>query len=149
MVMKYVGVIFILFMSISVLFAQDTTGQGDLLRRANKNIQLIRRNPVSEIQNAKNIEKQARERKVPEAELIALVSQCIYYKAEIDFQNLMTTSNVLFDRAKAYKMSNYQAIGKYYLFEAYLFNGLPEKAFDQLEEGMKYVNQAEQEADPY
>lgn len=42
-------------------------------------------------------------------------------------------------------MSEYQAIGKYYLFEAYLFNGLPDKAFIHLEEGMKYVQQATQE----
>lgn len=143
--MKYVGVIFILFMNISVLLSQDTTGHAELLKRANENIGLIRKNPEIEILNAKNIERQAREEDVPEAELLAIVTQCIYYKAEIDFQDLMATSRILFDRAKAYKMPNFQAIGKYYTFEAYLFNGLPEKGFEQLEEGVKYVNQAEKE----
>lgn len=132
-------------MSISILFAQDTGSKKELLDRANKTIRLMQTNPEEEFQNAKIIEKQAKAINAQEAELLALVAQCIYYKVKIDFEKLMIVANRLYLNAENYEMSNYQAIGKYYLFEAYLFNGLPKKSFEQLEDGMQYVKQADKE----
>lgn len=143
--MKYSSAVLIFFMCMSTLFAQEDTAEKELRLRANENIRLIKSNPEEEFRNAIIIEAQAKELNVRDAELLALASQCIYYKGEIDFEKLMKAANTLFGKAKAYKMVNFQAIGKYYLFEAYLFNGLPEDAIAQLEEGMKYVNQAEKE----
>src|SRR5690606_1414211 len=111
----------------------------------NENIRLIRTNPEEEFRKAIIIEEQAKELNVRDAELLAIASQCIYYKSEIDFKKLMNAATLLFDKAKSYKMANFQAIGKYYLFEAYLFNGLPDEAIAQLEEGMRYVSRVEKE----
>lgn len=129
----------------SFLFAQDFTTDKDLLERVQENRRFINKNSEEEFLEAKLIEAEARKVNETEVELLALVNQCIYYKAKIDFENLKMTANSLFNRAKTHKMTNFQAIGKYYVFEAYLFNGLPEKAFEQLKEGMKFVNQANKE----
>jgi|SRR5690554_196556 len=129
----------------SFLFAQDFTTDKDLLERVQENRRHINKNSEEEFLKAKLIEAEARKVSEREVELLAIVNQCIYYKAKVDFENLKMTAISLFNKAQTYKMTDFQAIGKYYVFEAYLFNGLSEKAFEQLEEGMKFVNQANKE----
>ena len=143
--MKCSGAILIFFICISGLFAQEDISSKELRERANENIRLIRSNPEEEFQKAIIIEQEAKELNVRDAELLALASQCIYFKSQIDFEKLMDAGHSLFEKAKTYKMPKFQAIGKYYLFEAYLFNGLAKKAIEQLEEGMKYVDLAEKD----
>lgn len=143
--MKYTFSVLFFFLGISFLIAQDSIQYNDLLNKAEENMRLVTSDLEGGFEKAKSIEKEAQSIKAKEPELLALVGQCIYYKAKIDFENLRRVANNLFTKAKLYEMSDYQAIGKYYLFEAYLFNGLPDKAFIQLEEGMKYVQQASQE----
>src|SRR5690554_6423466 len=143
--MKYTFSVLFFLLGIPLLIAQDSIQYNDLLKKAEENMRLVTSDLEGGFEKAKSIEKEAQSIKAKEPELLALVGQCIYYKAKIDFENLRRVANTLFTKAKLYEMSDYQAIGKYYLFEAYLFNGLPDKAFIQLEEGMKYVQQASQE----
>ena len=143
--MKYTSSLFIFLFSIFTLFAQNASSEKELLYKANEIMRHISSNPEEEYKKAKALEKEAEGVGAIEAELLSLVSQCIYYKNIIDFENLMAAANRLYQRAELYKLSRYKAIGKYYLFESYLFNSLPEKAFLQLEEGMRYVHQASKE----
>lgn len=143
--MKYTSFLLIFFFSISTLFAQNSTSQEELLVKSSRIMRLITSNPDEEFRKAITLENKAIEIGAKESELLALVSQCMYYKLQIDFKNLLLTADKLYQKAEVYRMSKYKAIGKYYLFESYLFNRLPEKAFAHLEEGMRYVNQASKE----
>src|SRR5690554_4014403 len=143
--MKYTFSVLFFFLGISFLIAQDSIQYNDLLNKAEENMRLVTSDLEGGFEKAKSIEKEAQSIKAKEPELLALVGQCIYYKANIDFENLKSVANTLFTKAKLYEMSDFQAIGKYYLFKAYLFNGLPDIAFIHLEEGMKHVQQAAQE----
>ncbi len=143
--MKHRSSFLIILFSILTLTAQKSSSQEELLDKANNIMHLIGSNPEEEFQKAISLESKAIEIGAREPELLALVSQCIYYKTQIDFENLMITANKLFQKAKVYEMFKYMAIGKYYLFESYLFSSLPEKALSQLEEGMEYVNQSSKE----
>lgn len=137
--MKYTTALFAFIFSVLSLFAQDPASE-ELLYKAKEAMRYMASNPEEEFQKAKRIEKQAVEMGAVEPELLALVGQCIYYKNQIDFENLMVTANTLYQKAELYRMIKYKAIGKYYLFESYLFNSLPEQAFKHLEEGMRYAN---------
>lgn len=83
-----------------------------------------------------------------QAEFDTLVSKCTYYKTKLDFEGLMVTANSLYNKAKVQNDYRYQAIAKYYLFEAYLFNDFPKKALQQLDEGMHYIVLWEKEGKP-
>src|SRR5690606_36253335 len=56
-----------------------------------------------------------------------------------DFEKMMVTAKSLFQKATSYKSLLYQAIAKRYLFESYLFSGLPDKASQELEHGIELV----------
>jgi len=143
--MKYIFSVLFFLLGIHVLISQDASRYNDLLQQAEENVRLMASDLEGGFEKSKRIEKEAQRINAKEPELLALVGQCIYYKANIDFENLKSVANTLFTKAKLYEMSDFQAIGKYYLFEAYLFNGLPDIAFIHLEEGMKHVQQAAQE----
>lgn len=101
---------------------------------------LLNHDPEAAFEIAQTVEQNALETDEKEAEMWALITLCVYYQKKIDFENLVTTANRMYDRAVSTKMPKYQAIAKYYLFESYLFNKLPEKAISHLNEGMQVVN---------
>lgn len=115
-----------------------------LTEQAQQAYSMINKNPEIAFENAQTIEQKAIETGENEAEMWALITLCNYYKKEIDFENLITTSNRMFQRAATFKMPRYQAIAKYYLFESYLFNKLPDKAIAHLNEGMQLLEKAEE-----
>jgi len=128
------------------MFSGLYAGENDkeLVDRANQNYLLLKSDPEKAFLESKSIAEEARNKKVQEAELWALITQCAYFKTKIDFENLMITSNLMFEKARDLKTPKYQAIAKYYLFESYLFNGLNDKAISHLDEGMLYLQQAEE-----
>src|SRR5690606_28357801 len=75
-----------------------------------------------------------------DAELRAMVTYCAYYTNNHDFENMMVAARSLFQKAKKYNNYTYQTIAKTYLFDAYNFNKLPDKAFQELEQGLQIIN---------
>lgn len=141
--MKRTATILILLLGV-MLFAQENPGQKRLLKRAVENIKLIRTQPEKAFQEAKKIENEAKRIDAEEAEYWALMTQCTYYETINDFENLMVTANLLFDKAKSRNSPVYQSIAKSYLFNTYLFSDLPEKAFLQLEDGISIIKNADE-----
>lgn len=146
--MKFFSVLLFIFFSGISLFAQVDTAHSQLLmNRAQENMRMIAKYPHREFKNALEIEEKAGEVGRPDVEMVILVSKCIYYKSQINFEKLMATAKALVSKARKQEHLRFQAIGKYYLFEAYLFNDLTDKAIAQLDEGMGYVKAAEQKSD--
>lgn len=139
--MKYTCFLFIFIFCSFISYAQKPSSESRLLNNANEAIFLMSTEPEEQFKKAIQIEQESINEVSYEAELLALVAQCIYYKVKIDFEQLAETANKLYKKAELYNMPKFKAIGKYYLFESYLFNDLPEKAFSQLEEGIQYVDQ--------
>lgn len=123
-----------------VLFAQEIETQKELLERANESIMLLSSDPQKAFKQAKEIEKEAQKISAKEAELRAINIQCGYYKTKNDFNNMLVTGNLLFHKAGTYKLPVYQSIANTVLFDAYMFNNLYDKAFQELQEGMKIID---------
>jgi len=123
-----------------VIFAQETAAQKELLKKANENFELLNTDAEKAFQEAKEIEKRAWSLNAYEAELRAINTQCIYYKTKNDFERMMVTANSLFEKATAYKLTVYQAISKRYLFESYILSGLPDKAHEELMQGILLIS---------
>lgn len=138
---KHIAIVILFLLGTNILFPQETNMQNELLERANENLESLNTNPENAFQQAKEIEKEAKIIDAREAELKAINVKCGYYKIKGDFEKLITTSKYLAQKAKAYQIPIYRVIAKRYLFEAYSFNNLPDKAFQELEEGMKIINQ--------
>lgn len=133
--MKYSLSILIFFLGTVLLFSQDTAAQKELLKRTYEKYGLLKTNPEQAFAEAKKIEKEARKINAKEAELRATAMIYVYYRNKNDFENMLTVSNSLFQKAEKYKMPVYQVIAKRMLFECYFFSDLPERAFGELEQG--------------
>src|SRR5690554_3878404 len=139
--MKYLFTILLLF-SVTIIFAQ-LDKQKSLLKEANESLTLLTTDPEKVYGQAKNIETRALDIKAEEAELKSIQIQCEYHKIKNDFIKMMEASKKLSGQAAKYSAPYYQVIAKRYLFESYLFTGLPESAFQELQEGMVFVNKLE------
>jgi|SRR5690554_2443755 len=111
-----------------------------LLKEAKNSFELLNSNSEKAYEEAKNIEIRSKKAKAPEAELKAIQTQCEYFKIQTDFIKMMESAKRLSVRAKQFNKPFYQLIARRYLFESYLFTGLPESAFIELEKGRDIVN---------
>lgn len=136
--MKYIFSL-LLFFSISIFSAQ-VKEEKSLLEDATNSLTLLATDPKAAFEAAKKIEKEAKKINAEEAELKAIQIQCEYYKIETDFIKMMEAAKKLSTLATNYNSPYYQVIAKRYLFESYLFTGLPDSAFNELEEGKAFVN---------
>lgn len=141
-VMRWHCTIVLFFISVSMGFAQGSSVGAELLKRADENMHLMSTDPDGRLGEALAIESEAKAAGIHEAEMKALTSQCIYYYGLIEFEPLMTSARKLMSAAKQYNSPDFQSIAKYYMFSAYLFNDLPDKAKKELDEGMRIVEQA-------
>ena len=141
--MKYLFSILLLF-SVTISFAQHNE-QKTLLKEANNALTLLTTDPEKAFEEAKTIETQAQEIKAEKAELKAIQIQCEYHKIKNDFIKMMEAAKKLSVQSTQYNAPYYQVIAKRYLFEAYLFTGLPERAFNELEEGKEFVNKLDKQ----
>lgn len=122
------------------LFPQQTDSQKELLERAKENFQLLSTDHVKAFKEAEAILKEAQKKKAKEAELKAINTKCSYYRIVNDFENMRAAAKSLHQKALLYEFPFYQLIAKRFLFEAYLFTELPEKAFRELEQGREVMN---------
>ena len=137
---KLCSTLTLLLINLTLVFAQESSAQDDLLRRANENYSLVFKNPEESFQASKIILKEARKQKNHEAELSAISTQCVYYESKNNFEELMNSAKLLFQKAEAYQNPVYQTYAKIDLFNAYAFNSLYDKAFDELKQGEKIIN---------
>ena len=135
--MKYLLSILLLFFTI-ICIAQKKEGVS-LLEDAVHNLALLNTEPEIAFAQAKRIESEAKKIRAEEAELKAIQIQCEYYKIKTDFIKMMESAKKLSEQATKFNAPYYQVIAKRYLFESYLFTGLPERAFQELEEGKEFV----------
>lgn len=141
--MRICTILAIFFLGTAMLFSQETTAQKDLLKRAEKNQLLLRTDPGKAILETGKIIKEAQKYGANEAELLAIRTQCLYYKRKNDFKDVMVTAKWLFRKAKIYNNFVYQTSAKYFLYESYLFNNLNDLALQQLEEGSQIIKNAD------
>ncbi|MCK9616385.1 MAG: hypothetical protein M0R21_00955 [Lentimicrobiaceae bacterium] len=140
---KYYAILAIFFLGTAMLFSQETTAQKDLLKRAYENDRLVFTRPEEAFQKAAIIMQEAQNEKNKEAELCAISTQCVYYESKNNFEKLMITAKLLFQKAESYQNPVYQTSAKLYLFSAYAFNGLYVKAFEELKQGKNIINKVE------
>lgn len=141
--MKYLFSILILFFT-TICIAQKKE-EKLLLNEAINNYELLNLHPEEAYEEAKNIEIRSKRAKAREAELKAIQTQCEYFKIQTDFIKMMESAKRLSSRSSQFKKPFYQVIAKRYLFESYLFTGLPESAFIELEKGRDIVNKLDRQ----
>lgn len=142
---KYCFLLAIFLLVVSMLLAQETLESNALLIKAEENHRLIQIDPEKAFQESNNIINKAQKLNNYDAELRAIVTQCIYYRRKNDFENMIITAKRLIQRAKSVKKPVYQAIAHTLLFEAYSFNGLYERALSELEKGSQIIKHANPE----
>lgn len=101
---------------------------------------LIKTNPEATFKKAESIEKKALKADIPEPEIQAIMVQCIYFRERNDFERMMSKAKLLYKKASSYDSDVYRLMARRYLFEAYIFSGLPEKAFQELEKGSRLID---------
>lgn len=120
--------------------AQQTQSRNNLQKQANDNFELLNTEPKKAFENAIEIAQDAQKTKDTEAELKAVHTQCGYYRIINDFENMMESAQILAQKSIEYKSAYYRVIAKRYLFESYLFTGLPDRAFKELKEAEEAVS---------
>lgn len=129
----------LMFCFLGINYARAGNPQDSILKLAINNMKAIRVTPEIAYEKAIGLQNLAKNAHQKEAELLSIVNQCIYHTYNIDFISLKVTAESLFEKATVYIMPEYQAIAKYYLFQAYLFSSLLVKAKKQLDDGMNYI----------
>lgn len=74
------------------------------------------------------------------AELISLSLKCRYYEKKYDFKNMISTAESLYKRADEVNSVPFKINAKNYLFKAYYFSDLYDKAFYQLQQASKLIH---------
>lgn len=138
---KYFHIIIFFFLGLVTGYSQENPEREALLKKVESSFTVLDAVPEKANQEAQLLEKEGRSLKEADVELPALVIQCIYYRGKNDFEKMMGKAKLLSKRAKSYKADAYQIMAKRYLFEAYYFSGLPEKAFRELEQGRELAAQ--------
>lgn len=131
--------ILILFFLWAVYVFPQTVPPNELKKNVQNCFELVKTDPDKAFEEAKSIEKQARGINDWETELQAVMVQCIYFRGNNDFEKMMAGAKSLYKKANLYKSDVYEVIARRYLFEAYIFSGLPEKAFRELESGRELI----------
>lgn len=137
---KRLSILAIFFLGSLMLLSQNTHPAKNLLEKAYKNYRRADTNPEDAFQEANIIMQEAQRLQNHEAELVAISTQCVYYQSKSDIEDLMATAKHLLQKANDYKNTNYQAIAKIYFFNGYLFNELYDQALQELEDGLKTIN---------
>ncbi|MCK9236152.1 MAG: hypothetical protein M0Q41_03085 [Bacteroidales bacterium] len=135
-------IVFILLGTI-LLCSQETTEQDKLLKRTKENYSLVFTSPEEAFQESAIILQEAQREKNLEAELCAISTQCVYYESKNNFEKLMITAKLLFQKAETYQNPVYQTSAKIDIFNAYAFNGLYEQAFEELKQAERIIRRVE------
>ncbi len=137
---KHLLIAVFFFLGTALLFSQQTDAEKDLLKRVNENYSTFFTDLEKSFLEAQSIEKEALKINAKAQELDAINMQCYYYGAIKDFEKMLTTGQALYQKAGRYKMPLFQVRAKKHTFEAYIFTGLPDKAFQELEQGSKIIS---------
>ena len=136
---KLVIISFCFFVTGNSLFSQNYKGSDSLIAKAKKNLDLISVDVDKSYQEAQKIYILAVTSQDHEAELIALQNICCYYHRTYDFQKLLENAEILERKSDKYHMTEYRVLAKVFLFDVYLYNGLYNKAKQQLDQGIKIL----------
>lgn len=138
--MKKILTFFLFFLlGITFVFSQQNDIQKDMLEKAQENHVLILKDPEQSFEAAQKIEKEALKSGAKEAELLAINTQCIYFKIKNDVEKGKAASRKLAEKADEYGNYNYQIFAKVWISDYYIYNKLYEQALAELEEGSKIV----------
>ena len=128
------------FLWTTFTFSQVHFSRGELRKNMQNCFELVKTDPEKALEIAMSVERQAHEINDWELELQSLVLQCLYFRGKNNFEKMMASANLLYKEAKNYKSDAYQIMARRYLFEAYIFSGLPDKAFRELEKGKELIS---------
>lgn len=140
MAMKLLICIITLWYSLTA-FGQPSDSLSDSTFSSEDIYTLLHKNPLQAYQEAQKLELEAQKNQTKELELIAINVKCLYYRVNNDFKNMLESAMRMEQKSVLYKLPLYQLIANRHLFEAYLFTGLDERAFQQLERGSKIMDQ--------
>lgn len=139
--MKKITAILVLFLLCGIdVYPQQKSFTEKLRRDTQHCFVLVKTDPEAAFERVKTIEKEAEKSGLAEIELQAIMVQCIYYRGKSDFEKMMSRAKLLYEKARSYQSNIYELMARRYLFESYIFSGLPEKAVQELEKGAKLMD---------
>ena len=133
-------IVIVMLFFVSTFHAQSVK-LDSLNKKINKNESLFKKEPQKAFQEIDLLLAEAIELENAEAELKILSIRYKYdYLLKIDFEQMISSANILKDRAKAHKNLFYEAIAHKYLSQVYTFNGLYDKSLEELELSLETIN---------
>lgn len=127
-----------------LLFPSLVIGQ-TLTDKVQENGMLFYRSMDSAYVQLNQLIKEAQQQNNKTVELLLLDRKCHYFYNKTSIDSLFTTSQVLQQKAIAYKNKSYEASSYLYLAESYSLNELPEKALQELTKAEKTLEQSKRD----
>jgi tetratricopeptide (TPR) repeat protein/DNA-binding CsgD family transcriptional regulator len=137
---KYVYLLTFLVLSFKI--AAQYPHQNNLGEKVAENGKLFNVNIDKAFVEIDGLLKDAVESKDSVLEMVLLDRICRYYYGKNDVNRLIEASDVLREKASAYKNATHRAMGHVYLAEAYSINKLSNKAINELDKAIAVLDQA-------
>ncbi len=116
------------------VFSQEISRAQFLERNAESAAKMLQTNPEEMLRETNKILQEARVIHAEKAELICLKNLTNYWKINNNFEKMMDQAELMYQKAEAYKNPIYQVMAKRFISESYMFSGLMERAFPELEQ---------------
>jgi hypothetical protein len=135
-----IGIFILLIVSINrTVFSQQVSNH-ELAKRLSVNLGEISIDPDKAFAETGSIYKEALKQHDQLAELGTMRNICRYYEKKYDFRNMIVHADQLNIKALQYKINVFSAIAHDCLFRAYSYNGLWDKARNELKTGLEVLD---------
>lgn len=138
--------VFVLYLGSPALMSQMSSSQ-DLIDWRERQQHLLHKNPQSTFIEARQLEKEAHKSKNHLQELIAIDTQCTYFKVSNDFDKMLNKAQELLLKSQEYKSKTFEIIARKHLFEALTFSGLIEKGYEDLQKATLLLSELDDSND--
>lgn len=113
--------------------SQEISEEFLLLKKTESLQDLLRTAPEKMFEENRKIIKEARRLNLKEVELYAILNQYKFYRHKVDFENMLSSANLLLSKARSYETTIFESIAHINLFESYAFLHLENQAFSELQ----------------
>lgn len=144
--MLKIGINIIVFLCWTQMVLAQNTKLDDLSEKITNNQFLFKTDPQKAFKEIDMLLDEAIKLKDANAELRILSTRYEYdYLLKIDFEQMISSANILKDRAIVHKSLLYEAKSHKYLAQTYSFNELYDKSLEELRLGMEVLERADAE----
>lgn len=144
--MNNLKLLLIVFISGTQLLLSQTDSLNTIDHKIITNKEKLQKDPIKAYREIDKLISKAIQLNDADEELRLLAKRYEYdYLLKIDFEQMISSAKILKDRAIVHKNRFYEAISHKYLSQVYTFNGLYNKALDELQSSLEVINKIDPE----